>query len=110
MTSIGAQAGGLLKDMFQVISPGACSVLAVGVSSVPLPLPSQGVTILRLFSTVDCFVSFGSSPTASVEGATSMFLPSGVVEYFERKETETLAVITATAQPGKLYVTEGSTQ
>lgn len=109
MSSIAARADGPSMDSFQCISPGVCSVLSVGGSSVALAQPSTGVTILRLFSTVDCFVAYGSSPTATVEGSGSLFLPAGIVEYFERKEGETLAVIAAGSSAGKLYVTEGST-
>ncbi len=105
--SIGAVADGFQKEMFQCISPGTSQALAVGGSSVQSALPQTGVTIVRLFSTADCFVAFGSNPTAVVEGASSMFLPAGIVEYFEIRIDEKLAVISATALTGKLYVTEG---
>ena len=105
--SIGATADGFQKGMFQCISPGTSQVLTVGASSVQSALPQAGVTIVRLFSTADCFVAFGSNPTAAVEGASSMFLPTGIVEYFETRIDEKLAVIAAGATTGKLYLTEG---
>jgi hypothetical protein len=110
MPSIAARADGFVADMFQVISPGASSVAAIGAASVALAQPTAGVTILRLFATTDCFIAFGATPTAVVEGVASIFLPGGVVEYFEREEGETLAVISSNASTGKLYITEGGTE
>lgn len=108
MSSIAAVADGFQKGMFQVISPGVSQALTVNSVSVQAASFTSGVTIIRLFSTVDAWVSFGTNPTAVVEGAASMFLPGGIVEYFEIKEGEKLAVIRNLAS-GKLYVTEGST-
>jgi hypothetical protein len=105
--SIGAQGMGLTPAMFQCISPGVSQVLTVGAASVQSALPQAGVTIVRLFSTVDAWISFGSNPTAAAEGASSMFLPGGIVEYFQIGNTEKLAVIQSTTG-GKLYITEGS--
>lgn len=108
--SIGAIADGFQKNMFQVISPGTSQVLTVGGASVQSALPQPGVTIVRLFSTVDCWVSFGANPTAVAESASSMFLPGGFIEYFEIRIDEKLAVVSATLETGKLYVTQGATQ
>lgn len=94
--------------MFQCISPGVSSVLTVNATSAASGDFTAGVTILRLFSTVDCWIAFGSAPTAVAEAAGSMFLPAGIVEYFERKEGEKLAVIQSSTT-GKLYITEGAT-
>jgi len=105
--SIAAVADGFQKGMFQVISPGKSYALTVGAASVQGVVPLEGVTIVRLFSTVDAWVSFGSNPTAAVEGATSVFMPGGVVEYFEIRTDEKIAVIRNVGS-GKLYVTEGS--
>jgi hypothetical protein len=105
--SIAAMADGFQKGMFQVISPGKSYALTVGAASVQGAVPSEGVTIVRLFSTVDAWVSFGSNPTAAIEGATSVFMPGGVVEYFEIRADEKIAVIRNVGS-GKLYVTEGS--
>jgi hypothetical protein len=107
--SIGAQGMGLTPTMFQVISVGACQAIAVGASSVQSALPQPGVSIVRLFSTVDAWVSFGANPTAVAEGPTSMFLPGGVVEYFEIRGDEKIAVIRNSGS-GKLYITEGANQ
>lgn len=108
MSSVGAVADGFRKEMFQCISPGVSQAVAVGASSVQASSFSDGVTIIRVFCTVDAWISFGSSPTAAIEGASSMFLPGGILEYFEIKNGEKLAVIRNTAS-GKLYITEGAT-
>jgi len=105
--SIGATGSGFQNEMFQCISPGVSQALTVGASSVQSALPQAGVTIVRLFSTVDAWVSFGSNPTAVAEGATSMFLPAGIVEYFEIRADEKIAVI-QNSTSGKLYLTEGA--
>jgi len=107
--SIGATGSGFQNEMFQCISPGVSQVLTVGASSVQSALPQPGVTIIRLFSTVDAWVAFGSNPTAVAEGPSSMFLPAGIVEYFEIRADEKLAVIRSISS-GKLYLTEGANQ
>jgi hypothetical protein len=107
--SIGAQGMGLNPEMFQVISPGVSQVLTVNSSSVQSALPQSGVSIVRLFSTVDAWIAFGASPTAVAEGASSLFLPGGIVEYFQISSTEKIAVIQSSTA-GKLYITEGANQ
>jgi len=107
--SIAAIADGLQRDIFQVISPGNSQVLTVGAASVQAAAFTEGVTIVRLFSTVDAWVSFGANPTALAEGSASLFLPGGIVEYFQLGTGEKLAVIRSSAS-GKLYVTEGATR
>jgi hypothetical protein len=103
--SIAARADGFMVDMFQCISPGTSYSVAVGAVSAQGNLPQEGVTIVRLFSTVDCFIAFGTNPTA-VAGS-SMFLPGGIVEYFEIRSNEKFAVI-QNGSTGTLYVTEGA--
>lgn len=109
MGSIAAVAEGLQTGMFQVISPGPSRVLAVSAASVQTGPFDEGVSILRFFSTKDCWLAFGSNPTAIPEDAGSMFMPGGVVEYFEINSNEKLAVI-RNSDDGKLYITEGSTR
>lgn len=107
MTSIGAVGVGVHKEMFQCVSPGTSQVLTVNSSSVQSALPSSEVSIVRLFSTVDAWVCFGTNPTAVAESSTSLFLPGGIVEYFEIRGDEKIAVIQASTA-GKLYITEGA--
>lgn len=104
--SIAARADGPMMGMFQCVSPGASYALAAGATSAQSALPGAGVTIVRLFSPVDCFVKFGANPTATTDGL-SMYLPGGVVEYFEIRADEKIAVIAASTT-GTLYVTEGA--
>lgn len=104
--SIAARADGPLMGFFQCISPGVSYTVVADGSSIQGNLPASGVTIVRLFSTVDCFVKFGANPTATTDGS-SMILPAGIVEYFEIRPDEKFAVI-ALSTSGTLYVTEGS--
>lgn len=106
--SIAARADGPMMGFFQCVSPGASYTLTANATSAQSGLPSQGVTIVRLFSPVDCFIKFGANPTATTDGS-SMYLPGGVVEYFEIRSDEKLAVI-AVGATGTLYVTEGAAQ
>lgn len=106
--SIGAIGDGVLRGMFQCISPGVNQVLNVNGTSNQSALPQSGVSIIRLFSTVDCWISFGTNPTAAAESAGSMFLPGGIIEYFEIRADEKLAVIQNGTGTGKLYLTEGA--
>lgn len=105
--SIGAAGSGFQNEMFQCISPGVSQSLTVGASSVQSALPQAGVTIVRLFSTVDAWIAFGTNPTAVAEASNSMFLPGGIVEYFEIGVAEKIAVI-RNSTSGKLYITEGA--
>ena len=91
---------------FQCVSPGTSYTVSVGAVSAQGNLPADKVTIIRLFSTVDCFIKFSANPTATTDG-TSMILPGGIIEYFEIRPDEKLAVIAASTA-GTLYVTEGS--
>lgn len=102
------RAEGLYTDTFQAISPGASYAYdtATGASAQGAT-PTAGVTIIRLFATEDCWIAFGSNPTA-VAGS-SMFLPAGIVEYFELSTGERIAFL-AVSKAGKLYLTEGGTQ
>lgn len=109
MGSIGARGDGFQPSMFQCISPGISQVVPVRATSLQGFYSTSGVTILRFFSTVDCWISFGPNPTAAVESSNSMILPGGIIEYFEIREGERFAVIAAGASTGKLYVTEGAT-
>lgn len=58
--------------------------------------------VVRLVATTDCFVAFGSAPTATTSG---LFLPAGVPEYFRVDSGDKVAAIRSTSD-GTLYVTE----
>ena len=60
-----------------------------------------GSRVVRVVSTTDCFVAFGSNPTAS---NTSVFLPAGKPEYFVCETTDKVAAVQVSAG-GNLYIT-----
>lgn len=91
-------------DGFQAIIPGTSLTRAVASTTAQSSAFGANTTIVRLRSTTDCFVEFGSNPTAT---SASMFLPSGVTEYFGVVGGSKLAVIRSSAD-GTLYITEGS--
>jgi hypothetical protein len=62
----------------------------------------QGARLVRLVSTTDCYVAFGTNPTAV---ATSVLLPAGQPEYFAVKPGWRVAAIQATAG-GTLNIAE----
>jgi len=63
--------------------------------------------VVRLYSTVDCFVDISASSGAVAVSASSLFLPSGVVETFTTRGYQYVAVIAADAtETGTLYITD----
>ena len=73
-------------------------------SGAPQTQPNN-TTHVRLCATTDCWVSFGSNPTAAVGGATSILLPGLIPEYFWVVRGEKLAVIQNSAA-GTLNIAE----
>lgn len=95
-------------DVFEVIKPGVSQQVNIGAASVASTELAQTTTVVRLFATIDCFVTVDTDPTALTNG-TSMFIPRGIVEYFAVRRRPKIAVIAADAsQTGKLYITEGA--
>ena len=88
---------------FDAIYPGTSQKITTSGSSQQSSAFSSNTTIVRLFSTQDCYVAFGTNPTAT---SSSMFLPAGIVEYFGVTESSKLAVLQVTSS-GILYITEG---
>jgi len=58
--------------------------------------------LVRLYSSVDVYVTFGTAPVATTSG---MFLPAGYVEYFRCEPGEKVAAL-APSGSGTLNVTE----
>jgi hypothetical protein len=83
------------------ISVGTCTKVAVSGSSAQ----SGAITaaVVRLVSSTDCHVKFGSNPTAVADG-TSLFLPAGVPEYFQFGSGDKIAVIQDSTS-GNLFIT-----
>lgn len=64
----------------------------------------NGVHVVRLVSTTNCFVAFGSAPTATTS---DMYLPANQPEYFVVSQGQKVAAIQVDAG-GNLHVTEMS--
>lgn len=78
----------------QSVSVGATSAQAS--SAFP-----ENTRAVRVVCTVDCFVEFGSNPTAAAN--TSTFLPAGTVEYFAVYGAQKVALIRLSGD-GTAYV------
>lgn len=84
----------------QAMRPIASQSVAIGGTSAQSTAMDSDV--VRVCSTVDCFIEIGANPTA-VAG-TSMFLPLGMPEYIHINRNDKVAVIQATTG-GSLYIT-----
>lgn len=62
---------------------------------------------VRVVSTTNCHIAFGSDPTAAATDDNGIYLPAGVVEYFHVTPGQKLAVIQDTGA-GVLCVAEMS--
>lgn len=65
----------------------------------------SGVTIVRLHATVDCYVAFGTNPTATNQ---DMYLNSFSAEVFGVREGWKLSVLGAGGSSGSLSIAEGA--
>lgn len=88
---------------FQAYYPGPCQTVAFD-GSVESTAFGINVTLIRVFSTEDCFLVFAPTPTASSAG---LFLPGGIVDYIGVKPGYKVAAIKASIA-GLLYITECS--
>ncbi len=88
---------------FEALEPGPSqSITFSGVSTQSTAFSSK-TSIIRIFCTQDCFLSFGPNPTATTSG---YFLPAGIIDFVGVNQGPFVAVIQST-QAGTLYVTEG---
>lgn len=74
--------------------------LALGIAA---SSPPAGTTHVRLCATSDCYVLFGSNPTATAANGT--LLPAGAAEYFAVDALDKVSVIQVSAA-GTLNITE----
>lgn len=85
-------------------SVGAITPVTIGAASAQSAAMPATTRSVRLVATVDCFVEFGTNPTATSSGAaTGFYLPAGAVEYFTAIEGQKVAVIQASGS-GTLYL------
>lgn len=100
------QAGSLEENWFSAIYVSDAAAFHSQIefdttNALSTPVPAN-VSVLRLFATENCFVSYGENPTA----ANKMFLPAGIIEYYGVDAGKQIAVTRAT-KSGILYVTYG---
>lgn len=91
------------NEEFPAIYLSTSQNVAIGIASVSSVATASTTTVIRVCSTVDCYISIGSSPTAT---ATSTFLPAKLPEYFGINSGDIVAVIQSTVS-GTLNISEG---
>lgn len=83
-----------------VLQPIDTLAVPIGATATLINSFEDGVEVLRIVATVNCHLEFGPAPIATTS---SMFLPAGVVEYFQRKPGCVVSVIQNTSA-GMLYI------
>lgn len=89
--TIAIGAGNVVSTAFQVAAAPVGSYYPPGN---PVSSPQQTLHV-RLCGTSDCWIAFGPTPVAAVNGAGSILLPAGVPEYFWVYPGEFVACIQA---------------
>lgn len=92
----------LARPPLPTIYPKATVKQAIGAASAATA--ALDASVVRVVSTVDCYLAFGSAPTAT---NSSMFLPANTVEYFAFTPGGKIAVLRDSAD-GSLFVTTGN--
>lgn len=88
---------------FEAIRAGAGQVVTVSSNVFSSTAFGPKTTIVRLFSTADCFLAFGSNP---VMNGSSFFMPGGIIDYIGVDGGTQIAVLRSSTD-GILYLTEG---
>lgn len=91
---------------FDAIMQGVSQAINVGASSTVGAKLQPSTTIIRLVSTVACFVNFGATSGVVAAPNTSIYLPANTPERFGVNQGSYVAAIEAAAS-GTLYLTEG---
>lgn len=84
------------------VFPGNSQRVAIGASSVQSSAMGETTGLVRLTGSSDCYVSFGSNPTATTS---SLYLPAGAIEYFGINPGDKIAVLQASTA-GYLNIVE----
>lgn len=77
-------------NIIQAVKLGAAQTVNVTATSAQSTTFADTTTLVRVVSTTDCQLVFGSNPTAT---SASALLPAGVVEYFSVQPSSKIAVI-----------------
>lgn len=89
-------------DSAQTVSLTTASAQSSAIGSANLGQPDLS-TLVRLACDADCWLAFGTNPTASVGGANCVLLPAGSPEYVDLPAGYKVAGILA-AGTGKLNI------
>lgn len=95
------------NSVFQVVFPGAVQKVAMsGGSSTQSSAVGANTSVVRLCADIDCYVAFGTNPTAS---SSTHYLPAKVPEYFGVAGSSKIAALRYSgSDTGNLWITEGS--
>lgn len=108
MPSTPVKAGKKQDLIFQTLYPGNNQTVNVSSSSTQSSAFGADASIVRLFSTKDCWVRFGTNPTVTAgSNALDIFVPGGIIQFFGVVGSQKLAVI-RTSSDGTLYLFEGA--
>ena len=83
---------------------GASQKVTIGAASAQSATFSDSTTIIRIFTTTDCYIKVATNPTATTS---DMFIAGGIIEYFGIEKGHKIAVI-QDASGGTLHITEGA--
>ncbi len=86
------------------VRPGATQNVAIGSSSVQSTALGASTTLVRALATVDCWLAFGSNPTATTSG---YLLVAGMENFIPVTAGSKIAVIRASVD-GTLNIVEGA--
>lgn len=88
---------------FEAIRAGTGQVVVVTSNVFNSVAFSPKTTIVRLFSTVDCFLAFGNNPAMN---GSSFFMPGGIIDYIGVDGGMKIQTLRSSTD-GVLYLTEG---
>ena len=89
---------GVERAVLSFINPGTPVLVSIGATSAVSA--TVGSSVIRLVSTVACYVAIGASPTAT---SSSMYLPANMPEYFVVDPTDQVAVLEVSGA-GTLFI------
>lgn len=98
-----ARAGTGPYNIWQAFFPVLPQQVAIGAGSVASSVAFAG-SVAEFFATADCFISFGTAPTATTS---TVFLAAGIYKSYAVSPGDKVAVIQKTGA-GTLYIQEGS--
>lgn len=93
-----------MSGAFQAIIPGVSQTVAISGTSAQSAAFGALSTIVRVAVNTDAWIKFGANPTA--DKTTSIFMPSGSIEYFGVTPGQKVAGLQDSAS-GNMVITEG---